>query len=459
MRRRWRLVCLVLPLAAAGAQAASASSPATWPQYRGDGTGHVRAAGPLPTSWSEGHNIAWKSPVPGRGWSSPVVMDGKVWLSTAVEDHPSLRLVSFDMQNGRQVHDVELFRPQAWRESHADNSYASPTPAAEPGRVCVHFGSYGTACVSTDGEILWRRKTLELDYEVGPGSSPILWRDLLIVNCDATDAQLVLALHKETGETVWRTDRRFTDARKPPHRKAFSTPLVYYHAGQARLLSTGATHTSAYDPATGREIWWLPHDGYSNVPMPMVGLGKAFVDTGYMRPHLLAVPLGKEGPLDPDKDVLWSYYWQVPANPSPLLVGTRIYMVNDHGNATWLDAVRGEDIWRRRLHGRYYASPLLAGGTIYNFSLDGRTTLLRASDTFEELAVNGLDGQIRATPAAADRSLFIRTDRHLYRAQDLGQEAPKAGTSDTGTADTATSDTGTSRTSPTSSTRSVDMNL
>ena len=394
----------------------AASSP--WSQYRGDGTGHSRELG-LPLEWSEEKNIAWKTELPGRGWSSPVILGGKVWMTTALEDEGSLRLLAVDMDTGELSLNVEVFAVETWQGIHADNSHASPTPVVEPGRICVHFGTYGTACYRPDGKLIWRSRPFDLDYEVGPGSSPILWQNLLIVHFDATDGQFVAAFDKESGEIVWKTERHLTDERNPPHRKAFSTPRIYHHRGQARLLSTGATHTSAYDPTTGKEIWWLPHDGYSNVPMPMVGLGHAFVNTGYNRPHLLAVPLGGEGRLDPETHLRWSYYWQVPANPSPLLIGGRIYMVNDQGNASWLDARAGKDLWRQRLKAKYYASPLVAHGRIYNWSIDGGTTVIKASDTFEVLATNSLDDEIRATPAVADSSFFIRTRNHLYRVQTL----------------------------------------
>ncbi len=399
----------------------SPSQGGEWRQYRGDGRGRSLETG-LPTSWSEDHNVTWKIEIPGRGWSSPVVVDGKVWLTTAIEDTRSLRLIGVDLKHGRIVHDLQVFSPPEWQPGHPDNSYASPTPAGEPGRICVHFGTYGTACYRTDGQAIWRRRAFVQEHGVGPGSSPVLWRDLLLINCDATDSQFVAALDKNTGETVWQTPRRFTEARKPPHRKAFSTPLIFHHRGRALLLSTGATHTSAYDPTDGREVWWLAHDGYSNVAMPMVGLGMAFINTGYMKPHLLALRLGGQGEIAP-QDLRWSYYWQVPANPSPLLIGGRIFMINEVGNATWLDAAKGEDIWRQRLKSKYYASPLTAHGKIFIFSVPGKTTVLRAADDFEILAESRLDGEIRATPAIADGAFFVRTDRHLYR---IGNDPTRA---------------------------------
>jgi len=388
---------------------------ARWPQLRGpEGDGQAPWA-ELPLRWGEGENVAWKVPVPGRGFSSPVVLEGRVWLTTALEEERSLRALAFDLETGAALHDVEVFRPAEWRPIHLENSYASPTPAAEEGRVYVHFGSYGTAALNAaDGSVLWRSDDLDIDHEVGPGSSPILHRDLLIVNCDGTDQRFVAALHKETGEVAWRAPRSVPLDKKGPHLKAFSTPLVIRHDGREELISPGAGQVSAYRPLTGEEIWRVRYEGYSNVPMPVAGLGRVFVDTGYVKPHLLSIRLGGRGDVT-DSHVEWSYHWQVPANPTPLLIGDRLYMVNDWGKASWLDARRGEDLWRQRLGGRYYASPLHARGRIYNFGVDGESPVLAAGDEFRELARNRLDGEIRATPAVAGDALVVRTDRHLYR--------------------------------------------
>ncbi|MEM6796414.1 MAG: PQQ-binding-like beta-propeller repeat protein [Acidobacteriota bacterium] len=402
------LLCLAFALPASG----------QWSQYRGDGTGRSQETG-FPVTWSERENVAWKTPLPGRGYSSPMVTAGRVWMTTALDDARSLRLLGVDALTGELLHDLEVTKPEAWQPGHLENSYASPTPATEVGLVCVHFGTYGTGCYDTgeDGrgepKLLWLRR-FEQEHEVGPGSSPILWQDLLIVNCDGVDTQFVLALDKRTGEEVWRAERHGMEVRKGPHRKAFSTPFIFRWGSRSLLLSTGATHTSAYDARTGEEIWYVSHEGYSNVPMPMIGLGLAFVNSGFVRPEMLAVRLGGEGDVT-ETHVRYTYAWQVPSSPSPLLLGRSIFMVNERGNATWLDAFAGKEVWRQRLKGRLHASPLEAEGRIFVFRIDGTTLVLRAAGVFEQLAENSLEGEIRATPALADGSIFIRTDSHLYR--------------------------------------------
>ncbi|MDA8021035.1 MAG: PQQ-binding-like beta-propeller repeat protein [Thermoanaerobaculia bacterium] len=360
-------------------------------------------------------------------------------------EEPSLRLLGVDVETGELEVDVEVFAPQAWQPGHPENSYASPTPVASAGRLWVHFGTYGTAAFDTEAlrsgstEPLWRAHNTPQEHEVGPGSSPILVQgaaaggeDLLVVHADATDTQALVALDPATGDVIWRTDRFVPKDEQAyhsvAHHKAFSTPLYYVYDGTPLLLSTSAAHTSAYAPATGRELWRVRHTGYSNVPMPVAGLGFAWINTGYMKPQLLAVRLGAErmlgdaeGPLDITQDrVLWSYHWQVPSNPTPLLVHRRLFLISDWGIATWLDALAGTEIWRQRLGGRYFASPLTAEGRIYVWNVQGETKVLAASDEFEELATNPLDAPIRATPAIACGAIFLRTTEALYRIQSPG---------------------------------------
>lgn len=407
-------------IAALSVVLATAAAGSEWPRFRGSRQGHADAAG-LPLTWSEDENVAWKVPVPGRGHSSPVVLGGQVWMTTAREEQRTLSALAFDAADGALLFDVEVFRPASFQASHLENSYASPTPVIEPGRVYVHFGTYGTACLSTeDGRVLWVNDELRIDHEVGPGSSPILWRDLVIVNCDGTDQQYVAALDKASGRIAWRSRRSVPlGAKRGTHRKAFSTPIVVEVGGEPQLVTAGADQVNGLDPATGREIWRVRYEGYSVVPQPVAGNGHVYVDTGYIKPLLLAIRVGGRGDVT-DSHVEWSYHWQVPANPTPLVIGERIFMVNDWGNATWLDAGRGEDVWRRRLGGRQWASPIYAAGRIYVWGAEGETVVLAAAETYRELARNRLDAEVRTTPAAAGDAFFVRSTTHLYRLEELG---------------------------------------
>ena len=390
---------------------------ADWPQLRGSRSGHTDAD--VPVTWSEQENVVWKVGVAGRGYSSPVVLDTQVWMTSAHDESRSLRAVAVAAESGATLFDVEVFRPEAWQAIHPDNSYASPTPVIEPGRVYVSFGAYGTAALSTeDGSVLWTNHDLVIDHELGPGSSPILWHDLLIVNCDGVDQRYVAALSKRTGKVVWRSRRTVPlGNKKGTHQKAYSTPAMAEVDGEPRLITTGADQVSALDPRDGQEVWRVRFEGYSVVPQPVVGPRHVYVDTGFMRPQLLAIRLGGRGDVS-DTHVEWSYHWQVPSNPTPLLSGERIFMVNDWGNATWLDVLRGEDVWRHRLGGRHWASPLMARGRIYTWSAEGETLVLAATDEFRELARNRLDAELRATPAVAGNAFFVRSTTHLYRIED-----------------------------------------
>lgn len=391
---------------------------ADWPQLRGPrANGHAGVlVVDVPLKWSEEENVAWKVPVPGLGHSSPVIRGEQIWLTTAIakEESESLHALAFNVNDGKLLHNVELFHPKAFQVSHPDNSYASPTPVIEEGRVYVHFGAYGTAALNTGtGEVLWKSEEIVVDHEVGPGSSPILFEDLMIVNFDGTDRQLIVAFKKETGEIAWTTPRTFAEGNKPPHKKAFSTPIVLRHRGKPQLITAGADQVAALDPQSGEQIWEVRYEGYSVVPQPVTGLGMVFVNTGYMKPHLLAIRLGGQGDVTASH-IVWDYFWQVPANPSPLLIGDRIFLMGDWGKASWLDARRGEDLWRQRVGGRHWASPLFVDGRIYTWSEEGETVVMEPGDTFKELQRNHLEGIFHATPAVINGAFIVRSTTHLY---------------------------------------------
>ncbi len=387
-----------------------------WPEFRGPtGQGHSEEKG-LPVDWSEGRNVLWKTRVPGAGWSSPVVGGDRVWLTTADDatgsgpsDGMSLRALAFDLETGREVVNVEVFRARRREAINPKNGRASPTPILDGGRVYVHFGAEGTAALTTSGEILWQTR-LSYASQHGSGGSPVLYRDLLIVNCDGNaNEAFVAALDSRTGKVRWRRDRQ------PPAEQAYSTPLVIRVGDQDQLVSVGAYRTVAYDPATGQELWRVGYgDGFSNVPRPVFGNGLVFISTGFHQPALLAVRPDGRGDVT-NTHVVWTARRAAPYTPSPLLVGSELYFVNDAGIASCLDATTGAVRWQQRLRGTYSASPVHADGRIYFLNEDGLATVIAASTTFNTLAVNELDGATLASMAVASRSLLIRTASHLYR--------------------------------------------
>jgi outer membrane protein assembly factor BamB len=383
---------------------------AQWPQFRGPtGQGHSTETS-LPLEWNETRNIAWKAPVPGLAWSSPVVANGRVWITSAVENRGavSLRLMAFDAASGGQAVDVEVFRLGRSAAINPKNSHASPTPLVEAGRVYVHFGAHGTAALTEAGDVVWKAR-FPYESQHGNGGSPILYGDLLVFSCDGGDAAFVIALDKHTGRTRWKTWRR------TPWDQAYSTPLVIRVGDRDQIVSVGAYRTAAYDPASGKEIWRVGYaDGFSNVPRPVFGHGLVYIATGFQQPSLLAVRADGTGDVT-KTHVAWTLSRSAPLTPSPLLVGDELYLVSDAGIATCLDARTGTVHWQQRLGGNYSASPVAADGRLYFLAEEGVTTVIAPGKEFRRLAQNPLDGSTLASIAIAGGSIFIRSDRHLYR--------------------------------------------
>ncbi|HUF47212.1 MAG TPA: PQQ-binding-like beta-propeller repeat protein [Vicinamibacterales bacterium] len=403
---------LALLVCVAGVAVSAGGPPVQdWPQFRGPSGQGVSADERVPLEWSETTNVIWKTAVPGRGWSSPVVSDGRVWVTSAVPDRgaASLRLLGFDAEHGREIVNVEVFRiREAEFSTNAKNSDASPTPVVEGDRVYVHFGASGTAAVSVSGEVVWRTR-LPYVTQHGNGGSPILHGDLLIVNCDGFDAAFVVALDKRTGRTRWRRSRRL------PWSQAYSTPLAITVDGSDQVVSAGALYAMALDPLNGREIWRVSYpDTYANVPRPVFGHGLVFVSTGFQQPSLVAIRPDGSGDVT-NTHVAWTLERGAPFTASPLLVGPDLYLVNDTGILMCLDALTGDIRALQRLGGNHSASPVYAGGRIYFAGEGGATTVIAPGHDLTPLAVNVLDGAILASPAVSDGSFLIRSASHLYR--------------------------------------------
>ncbi len=386
-----------------------------WPQFRGrDGQGHSTERG-LPVQWSEKTNIRWKVPVPGAGWSSPVVAAGRVWMTTAVEEARgalTLRALAFDAESGREVVNTEVIRIDRPGYAHPKNGRASPTPVVTADRVYVHFGADGTAALTTSGEVVWRARH-RYESQHGSGGTPILYGDLLIFNCDGNyDEAFVVALDTRTGKQRWRTNRR------KPADQAYTTPLVVRVGDTDQLISVGAYTAYAYDPLSGREIWRVNYaDGFSNVPRPVYGHGLVFIATGFNQPTLIAVRADGKGDVT-RTHIAWTLRRGAPFTPSPILVGDELFVINDIGVLTTLDARTGTIHYQQRLGGNYSASPVFADGRIYFQSEEGVTTVVPPGKEFGRVAVNRLDGSTLASMAVAGGAMFVRSDTHLYRIEN-----------------------------------------
>lgn len=429
MLSRFFLFSLLMPsLALAG----------NWPEWRGPSAqGHATAAG-LPETWSETSNVAWKTPLPGRGHSTPLLWGDQVWLTTALEkpatpqeveqrlktntgDQPlvvlssvSLRALCLDRRSGRILHDIELLHVKDPQWAHQLNSYASPTPVLEEGRLYAHFGSFGTAALDTRTlKVLWKNQDLSVMHENGPGSTAILHGGRLIAHFDGSDAQFIAAFDKHTGTLAWKTPRSGEMDPRPQQKKAYGTPLVVTINGRPVVVSSAANNIYGYDPDNGQELWKVPYGslGFSMSTVPVADDQRIYFSTAFGKSQVFA--LKHAGPAIPE--IAWSNPKNAPKMCSPVLQGGLLFYVDDGGIVSCVDAATGEALYRERLGGKFSASPILADGRLYFCSREGVVTVLPATREFKILAQNSLDGAIMASPGADGAALYLRTDKALYK--------------------------------------------
>lgn len=404
------LFCAVLTL-----QGAAVASD-VWPEFRGPGGQGISTATNVPVCWSASNNIAWMAPIPGKGWSSPVLADAKVYLTTAceIDQSPcvSLRVLCLNADDGRLLWDTEAIRPDptAMKPGHSKNSLASPTPIIHGNRLYAHFGHLGTACLSLDGKILWRQQSIKYPPMHGNGGSPVWVDSELVFNCDGESGPFVAALNAENGEVKWKTPRN-----TPARRKfSFSTPLVVGSGAGREIISPGSGFVGGYDLG-GKEIWRFCYgEGFSVVPRPVIWGNLLFVTSGFDRPILYAISLNATHGDITTNHAAWHCSRQVPTTPSLIVAGEEIFFVSDGGIASCLDAKTGESRWTMRLGGDFSASPVCAEGRIYFQNEAGVGYVVKAAPEFESISTNDLGERSLASYAVEDNRLFIRTANHLW---------------------------------------------
>jgi outer membrane protein assembly factor BamB len=404
----------------------TAPADGNWPAWRGPTADGQSDATGLPLRWSETENVVWKTGIHDLGYSTPVVWGDQIWLTTAREDGTVLCAVSIDLNSGKVIRDIEVFRPEKPQQINALNSYATPSAVLEAGRVYVHYGTFGTACMDTaSGEILWRRSDLNCDHMQGPASSPVLFDELLIVTLEGVDKQFMAALDKKTGETVWTYNRPadiYTPDVKPVFRKSFQTPAIIDVNGTPQLVSNGALLVTGHEPRTGREIWRVRYGVDSTISSIVHGHGLLFVNTGGHpgESEFWAIREGGAGDVT-QSHAVWKMTKDTPFQSSPVLAGDLLYAVTDEGVLTCTEATTGQPVWSQHLKGKYGASLLAAPGRIYLSNTKGATTVFAPEREYRELAVNQLDGELWTSPAVAGNALLLRTKTHLYRIEHREQ--------------------------------------
>ncbi len=434
----WRSVAFTFAGFALSVQLSAADS---WTDFRGPSQdGQVGIAG-LPSNWSESENVKWKTEIPLLGLSSPIVMDNQVWLTTADPDGHDFYALCVDATTGKILANEKLFHtdnPQSQGNGAQDNSYATPSAVIESGRVYVHYGHYGTACLDTaTKKVIWKRDDLKCWHYRGASSSPVLFEDLLILTFDGADLQYVVGLDKRTGKTVWKTDRSvdWNDedidkqmVKEGDWRKAHSTPLIVSIDGNPVMCSTGAKAAYGYDPRTGKELWRVEHQAYSASPRPVFHDGNFIIVTGFSKgAEMMSVKAGGRGVVT-DTHVNWKLDKSFPKYSSPVVVDDLIYFAMDDSFIVCVEAKTGEIVWKGRVGGKFRACPIYADGKLYFFGLDGKTTVIEPDREFKVLATNSLatdaplDDPRRgpgfmASPAVVGDAMFLRTRYHLYRVE------------------------------------------
>ena len=379
-----------------------------WPRWRGpSGQGLVAGSG-YPDTWSATQNVAWKTPVPGQGNSSPIVWGDSVFVTTAYQGGRRVSLLAFRRSDGSRL--WEKFAPEGRSQSsHFKNGHASATPITDGERVYVYFGSRGLVAFSLDGDVLWHQDLGRLRAYHGSAGSPLLYKDRIILYQDQYSDSFIAAFEARTGRELWRTPRAA--------RVGWGSPIAVRVGDHDEIIVHSQQRVHAYDPGTGRELWHCSGSLYEVIPTPVVGYGMVFCPSGRAGPTLAIRPGGRGDVTG--THLVWSSPRGSPFVPSPILYGEQLYLVNDMASiATSLNARTGETMWQGRLgvarREGFSASPVAVDGKVFFTNDAGETFVLRAGPTFELLHTNRIGEGTLASPALVDGQWYIRTERNLF---------------------------------------------
>jgi len=396
-----------------------------WTHFRGSNLNGIAMTNNIPLRWDVS-NMKWKTEIHGKGHSSPVVYDNQIWVTTATVDGKELYAVCIDYVTGKMIFDIKVFAQDDVIGKHGINTYASPTPCIEKGFVYVHYGSPGTACLRTsDGSVVWKRNDLKCNHVQGPGSSPVIYKNLLILHYEGTDVRYIIALDKATGKQIWRADRPAEpyNALANIGKKAYVTPLIINVKGKDLLISNGSAVCCAYDPLTGKEIWRVTGGAESTVPMPVAENGKVFFYTGSVNSpdggtytEMFAVNPDGQGDIT-RTNILWKKrddqsHTQI---LTPVIKDGLIYTVSSRNFLMCIDAATGKELWTERLRSDHNASPVFVNGNVWFFSIKGEVLAIQAGRNYKVITQNQMDSGIWATPAFLRNSVILRTEKYLCR--------------------------------------------
>jgi len=422
------------------------TSPQNWPSFRGSHASGTADGQMPPTVWNAatGHNIQWKTPIPGLGHSCPIVWGDRVFVTTAVSGNPksefrpglygdvdsvndntehTWRVYCLDKRAGKILWERTAHEGVPKFKRHTKSSHANSTPATDGRHVLACFGSEGLYCYTVEGKLLWKRDLGTLDsgwfydpeYQWGFGSSPIIYRDRVIVQCDVGKNSFIAAYNLADGKPIWQTPREEIPS--------WATPTVYERKDRAELITNATKFIRGYDPATGKELWRLTRNSEIAVPTPVAGHELVFITSGYrpiqpiyaIRPGAVGDISLKEG-TESNSQIAWSKKRGGTYMPTPIFYGDYLYTLADRGIATCYEAKTGKQIYEKRLGGRggYTASPVAADGKLYFTSEEGEIRVVKAGPEFVLLATNKMDDPCMATPAISDGMLFVRTQHYLY---------------------------------------------